>query len=305
MSPRKLTDSDKQEILQLYRTPQETTSTLAERYQVSSSTISRFLKTHLAENEYEELIQQKRLSRTPAGAAQVMSQFTPPPDEPEAPLLELLSANEPEELKTPSPPAPNPRRTRRRSSAPSPETAVEKPILSTPAVNYFEVDEEEDEDSVHALEEMLGEDLGDLNLDTEEDLEDFEEEGDDFDEEDDDWADGEEVTPTVKSRIKIQVLPFSEATLPRICYLVVDRAAELVTPLLREFGDLGTIPTDEIQQKTLPIFDNHRVARRFSKRSQRVIKIPDGKMLEKTGACLEAKGIKRLLINGQVYALES
>lgn len=306
MSPRKLTDSDKQEILQLYRTPQETTSTLAERYQVSSSTISRFLKTHLAENEYEELIQQKRLSRTPAGAAQVMSQFTPPPDEPEAPLLELLNAEEPEEPKTSSAAAaPNAQRTRRRSSAPVPKLAVEEPTEPAPEAKYFEVDEEDDDDSVHALEEMLGEDLGDINLDIEEDLEDFEEEVDDFDEEDDDWVDGEDIAPAVPSRIKIQVLPFSEATLPRICYLVVDRAAELVTPLLREFGDLGNIPNDEIQQKTLPVFDNHRVARRFSKRSQRVIKIPDGKMLEKTGACLEAKGIKRLLINGQVYALES
>ena len=64
MSPKKLIDDDKQEILNLYRQTSETTSTLAHRYGVSSSTISRFLKNTLSDIEYEELIQQKRLART-------------------------------------------------------------------------------------------------------------------------------------------------------------------------------------------------------------------------------------------------
>ena len=67
MSPRKLTENDKQEILEQYRTSQATTSTLAKSYEVSSSTISRFLKNKLSSAEYEDLIQQKRLARTPRG----------------------------------------------------------------------------------------------------------------------------------------------------------------------------------------------------------------------------------------------
>ncbi|MGV2390257.1 MAG UNVERIFIED_CONTAM: helix-turn-helix domain-containing protein [Microcystis novacekii LVE1205-3] len=51
MSPRKLTDATKKEILKLYRETEATTSTLAERYGVSSSTVSRFLKnSFLARN---------------------------------------------------------------------------------------------------------------------------------------------------------------------------------------------------------------------------------------------------------------
>ncbi|MDY7015303.1 MAG: transposase [Cyanobacteriota bacterium] len=305
MSPRKLTDSDKQEILELYRTPQETTSTLAERYQVSSSTISRFLKTHLPKNEYEELIQQKRLSRTPGGAAQVLSQFSQK-QQGEEDQDELLEEE----------PTPSFQRTRRRSSAstsPSLDALSEREAPpSRSQTDYFDVEEEEDAE-VHALEAILGEDLGDIHLNEEEDLDDddFEEEDlddDDFEEEfgEENWQEEEleERLPRPIARsAKIQVLPLSDASLPRICYLVIDRAAELVTPPLKEFGDLGKIPTDEIQHKTLPVFDNHRVARRFSKRSHRVIKVPDGQMLAKTGACLEAKGITRLLINGQVYAL--
>lgn len=60
---KKLTQKDKSEILKLYYNPEETTSTLAVRYGVSHSTISRLLKSTLLPDEYEVLIQQKRSSR--------------------------------------------------------------------------------------------------------------------------------------------------------------------------------------------------------------------------------------------------
>lgn len=101
----------------------------------------------------------------------------------------------------------------------------------------------------------------------------------------------------------LKVMPLAGAALPRTCYLVVDRSAELITCPLKEFAELGQIPPEEVQEKTLPVFDNHRVARRFSNRMQRVIKLPDGSLLQKAVSQLHAKGITRLLVNGQVYAL--
>ena len=95
----------------------------------------------------------------------------------------------------------------------------------------------------------------------------------------------------------------TEAVLPKTCYLVVDKFTELVTRPLIAFGELGQIPVEESQEKTLPVFDNHRVAHRFSARNQRVLKVPDGRMLQKTTVYLQAKGITRLLIDGQVYKL--
>ena len=74
---------------------------------------------------------------------------------------------------------------------------------------------------------------------------------------------------------------------------------------MAEFGDLGEIPQDEIRQRTLPVFDNHRIAKRFSHRRERVIKVPDGRMLQKTSRHLQEKGITRLLIDGQVYSLST
>ncbi|PZO53824.1 MAG: hypothetical protein DCF15_12415 [Phormidesmis priestleyi] len=101
----------------------------------------------------------------------------------------------------------------------------------------------------------------------------------------------------------MEIMPLNEAVLPKPCYLVVDMRSELITRPLSDFADLGQIPTAEEKAKTLPVFDNHRVARRFSRNKQRVIKVPDGSLITRTSPYLQAKGITRLLVDGQVFDL--
>ena len=299
MSARKLTDADKVEIVKLYRETDETTSTLAMRYDVSHSTISRFLKSTLSPWEYEVLIQQKRSGRTLKESSEPEEVEVEPP---RSQQLELPLATTPaaklrrrrpvaeEEINSSEPEleAPLPAR-----EVPKPRAAAKPELLEA---TYAE--------EASSFREMLGEDLLELQGDLA-DLEEDDEDDDDF--EDGDEEDDEDEAPilkrTVRAGVKVQVLPFSQALIPKTCYLVVDRAAELVARPLKDFGDLGIIPQEEVQERTLPVFDNHRVARRFSNRTQRVIKVPDGKMLQKVGDHLKAKGITRLLIDGQVYSL--
>lgn len=323
MCPRKLSDADKSDILNLYRNPEETTSTLALRYGVSNSTISRILKSNLLESEYEELIQQKRLNRTPGSASSSTTQtieLSLELEEESAPVIQLPTQPAVEvEIDTQSSESISidGRRRRKRSStslaSDADETVIQTelpldiPRLDRPIKRKKEPDESDEllneiEQVEHSsLEELLDDDLLDLD-----------DGDDDLDEDlDDDWEDdvGDDhsreflKTSFTQRGINVQVLPLSEASLPRTCYLVVDRAAELVARPLREFSDLGQIPVDEVQERTLPIFDNHKVARRFSNRSQRVIKVPDSRMLQKACYHLQAKGITRLLIDGQVYSL--
>ena len=300
MSARKLTDADKVEIVKLYRETDETTSTLAMRYDVSHSTISRFLKSTLSPSEYEVLIQQKRSGRTLKETAEPEEVEVEPP---RSQQLELPLATTPAA------------RLRRRRSGAEEETDSSEPELELPlparevpkprAATKPELLEATYAEEASTFREMLPEDLlelqgelADLEEDEEDDDEDFED-GDEEDEEDE----APILKRTVRAGVKVQVLPLSQALIPKTCYLVVDRAAELVARPLKDFGDLGIIPQEEVQERTLPVFDNHRVARRFSNRTQRVIKVPDGKMLQKVGDHLKAKGITRLLIDGQVYSL--
>jgi transposase-like protein len=340
---RKLTEPDKQEILKLYRETAETTSTLADRYGVSNSTISRLLKSTLPEDEYEYLVSLKRAARTPEGRAQVSYEQLPlliqsqPAEELKSSAsrrLELSQVEkepavveaEPQEDDDDGDFTPAIRRVRRRSSAevtPKPpvveqlELLEKKPpeipsiprpklreIPSIPSLSSPRLEDEQPES--HVFSQILGEDL----LDESEDLEDLEEDldDDDFDDDEDfDDEDFEESRPLVTRRrpgeAPVQVLPLSAANFPKTCYLVIDRSSELITRPLKDFGDLGQIPNIETQQKTLPVFDNHRVAKRFSTKRDRVIKVPDSKMLQKARTHLQAKGITRLLIDGQVYSL--
>ena len=155
---------------------------------------------------------------------------------------------------------------------------------------------------VFDLNAMLGEDLATLDEDDTLD-EDQDEELDEGEEEDWDEETDATATPSLTVVSSVQVLPLSAAAFPKTCYLVIDRAAELIARPLKEFADLGQIPPAEVQQKTLPIFDSHRVARRFSNRFQRVIKVPDSRLLQKTSSHLRAKGITRILMDGQIYSL--
>jgi transposase-like protein len=373
---RKLTEPDKHEILKLYRETAETTSTLAERYDVSNSTISRLLKSTLPEDEYEYLVSLKRAARTPEGRAQVnydnLPAFNNQPQEdqkqeqkilePEVSqtVVEIAPLQVPQTPKSSDPPAavvlpqeepvvaqnlhlvevdePShaSRRVKRRSSAetkpilpirgkqyeqPHEQPVAEQlelleqkppeikpPEIKPPEIKPSEITSipspllEDTRPEANVIAEMFGEDL----LDESDDLEDLEDDDDDDDYDEEDFEPAAPfVTRPRSGEALVRVLPLSSAALPKTCYLVIDRSSELITRPLREFGDLGQIPSLETQQRTLPVFDNHRVAKRFSTKRDRVIKIPDTKMLHKARYHLQAKGITRLLIDGQVYSLSS
>lgn len=303
----RLSESDKEKIVELYRQPGETTLTLADRYGVSNTTISRILKSTLSAAEYDRLIQQKR------GAGRGRSAGIEAPGQ--GSLLEVAEpeptiAAEPEVVAEPAPVEV----TRTVIEAPVRRARRRTPVAETTSDNTEEFSPAEFSEPVAAepIEEIREElttsrnDLLDEEEDLDDDLEDDLEEGldDDLDDDDDDDAPGGLPSIHLNAAEFIQVLPLAEAAIPRVCYLVVDRAAELVARPLQEFAELGQIPSAEVQERTLPIFDNHRVAKRFSNiRTQRVIKVPDSRVLQKAAPHLQAKGITRLLIDGQVYAL--
>ncbi|OWY65946.1 transposase [cyanobacterium TDX16] len=310
MTVKKLTEADRTEILDLYRNTGETTSTLADRYGVSNSTISRFLKVTLPEDEYETLIAAKRAARTPGGVEkeEVTAIASPVVEVPsptlEAPILKTISEPEPVvEATTPKPV--KKRRSTAKTGAEIEPLAEQLELLSNPSLPVEEVREEVSAQASEIAAIMVGEEL----LDEDEDEDDEDDDLEDLEDLDEDDDFEEETTPVIRRRLPVEsfvrVLPLSEAMLPRTCYIVIDRMAELITRPLRDFGDLGQIPVQEVQQKTLPIFDNHRVARRFSSKRDRVIKVPDSRMLQKTRSQLQSKGITRLLFDGRVYSLSS
>jgi hypothetical protein len=346
MSSSKLSDAQKQEIVQIYQeTPEETTITLAERYGVSSSTVRRILQNAIPKELYETLTQQKqRLHRTGKRSARKTTTATT-----STPILTLEAKSDDSEtateaqteaqtevdtevnteadteadtevdteaevkLKSDSNDSTSTlKRRRKRSSASESSTSEESTEQKQPTITKKVIP------SPQTLnrQPVIKSDAHQLTLEDffnpTEELSEFEDgEDEDYLEEDDDneteEQDNHELLVLRQQALsksdtdQIKILPLSEANLPRTCYLVVDRFSELITRPLKAFSELGQIPAEEVQKKTLPIFDNHRVASRFSARNQRVFKVPDSKLLQKTASYLQAKGITRLFIDGQVY----
>ncbi|MGF1521355.1 MAG: hypothetical protein ACFBSF_03435 [Leptolyngbyaceae cyanobacterium] len=362
MAPSKLSDTDKQQITELYCRPGETTSTLAKKFGVSSSTVSRVLKQQLSDEDYGQLMQWKRSGErgrlqlsyegaatevlvTSEPAADTESEAT---DESEsAAELDLESATPIPETEAEADSVPEPltepddeepaikkprkvapvakRRSRRRSTAQSSseEATVEDQLplqleasaadlaleSNTTDANIAEdsLDEEDSDDLSHeaATVEWAADGLDEADDYDDDDYDDDEEDEDLDEEESPDWDEeskGRRVLSAPRQE-QMTVLPFDTLVLKKPCYLVVDRLSELITCPLKDFAELGLIPEEEEQARTLPVFDNHRIARRFSRRNQRIVKVPDGMMLTKTQHYLHAKGITRILFDGQVYAL--
>lgn len=192
-----------------------------------------------------------------------------------------------------------------------PESLPERPVRKVIQVGVakrrpVELEEEEEDDDIlppvtEEISAILDEDFGE------------DEEGDDDDDNDDeDDDDGETYTDAEAQRdltaLHIQqfmrVIPLDQALMPRICYVVVDRSAELVVRPLKDFGDTGQVAISSDQTMTLPIFDNPRGAKRFANaRTERVIKVPDSQVFHKTSDNLRSKGITYLFIEGQLYSL--
>ncbi len=235
MAPRRLSDSEKQDLVGRYKAG-ESTAVLAEAFGCSPNTVSRTVKALLPADAYAAL----KASRLKGSAA-------PPPDDP------VIQA-EPED------------------------------------------DSLKDDDSSLALD-----DADDFGEDPDVELA----EGDDGSAET-----FTELVPLVgvgdlSDRPLNQAQPFSVDLLPDSAYMLVDKVVELDARPLKEFPELGLLDEAEQERQGLCLFASPRAAKRQCGRSQRVIKVPDTAVFQRTSSYLLARGITRLVLDGTLIALDS
>ena len=162
-----------------------------------------------------------------------------------------------------------------------PASFVDPGDLDEPDANASADPEESDEASVLAID----------------DADDFAE--DDLDDGDEESEAGEVfVAVPVTPRAAVAPRPLRSDALPASVYLLVDKTVELEARPLREFPELGSLPEEEQERQALMLYANPRQAKRQCGRSQRVIKVPDSGVLERTSRYLVAQGITRLVLEG-------
>ena len=131
-------------------------------------------------------------------------------------------------------------------------------------------------------------------------------EGDDADGDSDDFVEQFVAVPIALVGHSFQPVlcqPLGDAALPASVYMLVDKAVELQAKPLSDFPELGQLPAEEEGRQALMVFANPRQAKRHCGRTQRVIKVPDTRILERTAPYLVAQGITRVVMEGSLYSL--
>ncbi len=98
-------------------------------------------------------------------------------------------------------------------------------------------------------------------------------------------------------------VPIAEVDLPKVVYMVVDKHIELETKLLKDYAVWSFLPEKDLNRKTIEIFFEIKVAKRFSNKDQKVIKVPNSEVLRVAAPILVSKGISRIVSSETLIAL--
>ena len=86
--------------------------------------------------------------------------------------------------------------------------------------------------------------------------------------------------------------------------MIVDKKIELEIKLLKEFPDWNFLPTDDLNRKTIEIYLDLNIAKRFCNKDQKVIKVPNSDVFRITAPLLISRGISRIVSADKLIALQ-
>ena len=106
-----------------------------------------------------------------------------------------------------------------------------------------------------------------------------------------------------QSQKDLSSIPISEVEFPRIVYMVVDKKIELETRHLRDYPDWQFLSKDELSRKTIEIYLDLKIAKRFCSKEQKVIKVPNPTVFKIVAPILLSRGISRIISADKLIAL--
>jgi hypothetical protein len=292
MAATRLTDSQKSELVARYRDG-AASQELADAYGCSINTVTRVVKATLTASDYEQLKQQ----RARGGSK--------PPQSKEAdPKAAAPEEAETVEAEVPAIGSLNPELQPELQSEPQPELRLEpqQPVVVEAEIQRELAAEPEPDLALDAPVVLAIADADDFA----DDSDGVDAEGDDADGDSDDFVEQFVAVPIALVGHSFQPVPcqpLGDAALPASVYMLVDKTVELQVKPLTDFPELGQLPADEEGRQALMVFANPRQAKRHCGRTQRVIKVPDTRILERTAPYLVAQGITRVVMEGSLYSL--
>ena len=86
-------------------------------------------------------------------------------------------------------------------------------------------------------------------------------------------------------------------------YMIVDKNIELEIKYLRDYPQWDFLPNNDLNRKTIEIFNDIKVAKRFCRKEQKVIKVPNTDVFKIAAPILISRGISRIVSSEQLIAL--
>ena len=98
-------------------------------------------------------------------------------------------------------------------------------------------------------------------------------------------------------------IPISEINFPKTVYMIVDKKIELETKTLNDYPQWQFLSKNELMRKTIEIFFDLKIAKRFCTSDQKVIKVPNTEVFKIVAPILISRGISRIVSPDQLISL--
>ena len=94
-----------------------------------------------------------------------------------------------------------------------------------------------------------------------------------------------------------------EINLPKVVYMIVDKKIELDTRFLKDYPEWQFLSENELNRKTIEIYQDIKTAKTYCNKDQKVIKIPNANILKMVAPILKSRGISRIVSDDKLLAL--
>ena len=85
--------------------------------------------------------------------------------------------------------------------------------------------------------------------------------------------------------------------------MVVDKKIELEVKFLKDYPEWQFLSENELNRKTIEIFSELKIAKRFCNKEQKVIKVPNTGVFRAAARILLSRGISRIISSEKLIAL--
>ena len=104
-------------------------------------------------------------------------------------------------------------------------------------------------------------------------------------------------------RKDLSSIPISEIDLPKVAYMIVDQQIELEIKTLKDFPQWQFLCQSELERKTIQIYFDMKIAKRYCSKEKKVIKVPNTNVFRVAAPILLSRGISRIVGEDKLIAL--